>query len=69
MMETLIVGKKTQQQDLRTLKKYPKGKEWNNHNFKNYSKNGCGYGEGGALSIVLKNNNIKVLQLIEKTLF
>ena len=50
-------------------KKYPKGKEWNNHNFKNYSKNGCGYGEGGALSIVLKNNNIKVLQLIEKTLF
>lgn len=49
--------------------KYPKGKEWNKHDFKNYSKNGCGYGEGGALSIVLKNNNIKVLQLIEKTLF
>ena len=48
--------------------KYPKGKEWNNHSFKNYSKNGCGYGEGGALSVILRNNNIKILKLKEKKL-
>lgn len=49
-------------------KKYPKGIKWVNHDFKKYSKVGCGYGEGGALSVVLKNNNINVKSLVEKKL-
>jgi hypothetical protein len=47
---------------------YSKGKQWKSYDFKRYSKIGCGYGEGGALSIILKNNNINILPLIEKNL-
>jgi hypothetical protein len=47
---------------------YSKGKKWKSYDFKRYSKIGCGYGEGGALSIILKNNNINILPLIEKNL-
>lgn len=49
-------------------KKYPKGKNWQGADFSKYSQIGCGYGEGGALSVVLKNNNINFLPLIEKNL-
>ena len=49
-------------------KKYPKGKDWKKTDFSKYSQIGCGYGEGGALSVVLKNNNINFLPLIEKNL-
>jgi len=49
-------------------KKYPKGKDWDDVNFQKYSKTGCGYGEGGALSVILRNNNVNVLSLVEKNL-
>ena len=47
---------------------YSKGKKWRNYDFKRYSKIGCGYGEGGAVSVILKNNNVNILPLTEKNL-
>ena len=46
---------------------YPKGKVWTGmphdstgtHESNKWSKQGCGYGEGGALSILVKKLNIK----------
>lgn len=51
--------------------RYPKGKKWvnsNRDNIQKFSNTGCGYGEGGALSIVLKNNNIPTKTLEENRL-
>ena len=51
--------------------RYPKGKNWDTpsrDDIQSFSNVGCGYGEGGALSVVLKNNNINVKTLKENKL-
>ena len=48
--------------------RFSKNKNWPNHIFQKYSKIGCGYGEGGALSLVLKDNNLKIKKLISNIL-
>lgn len=50
---------------------YPKNKVWKRPsriNLKKYSKTGCGYGEGGALSVVLKNHDINIKSIFGKNL-
>lgn len=39
---------------------YPKGKVWKDKDLTLFAKNGCGYGEGGALAAVLHKHNIKL---------
>lgn len=49
--------------------KHPKNKDWSEASRKDlqrYSKAGCGYGEGGALSIVLTNHKFKFKELNQK---
>ena len=49
--------------------KHPKNKDWSKASRKNlqrYSKVGCGYGEGGALSVVLTNHKFKFKELNQK---
>jgi len=50
---------------------YSKNKVWKNPsrlNLKRYSETGCGYGEGGALSVVLKNHDINIKSIFGKNL-